>query len=97
MSATRGVAFAAICERWALPTANVAYIGDDSFDLLALVQAGLATTVPNAAAAVRQRRAHWLATLNGGDGAVREMIEAVLRVQGRLDELVQRYLTGGGS
>jgi len=25
------------------------------------------------------------------------MIEAVLRVQGRLDELVQRYLTGSGT
>ena len=92
----KGVAFAAICERWALPAANVAYMGDDWLDLPALVQAGLAATVPNAAAAVRQR-AHWLATLNGGDGAVREMIEAVLRVQGRLDELVQRYLTGSGT
>jgi len=92
----KGVAFASLCERWALPMREVAYIGDDWLDLPALTQAGLAATVPNAAAAVRQR-AHWLASVPGGDGAVRELIEATLRVQGRLDELLQRYLAGAGA
>ncbi len=92
----KGAAFAALCEQWRLPASSVAYVGDDWLDLPAMTQAGLAVTVPNATAAVRQR-AHWLATLNGGDGAVRELIEAVLRVQGRLDELLQRYLAGTGA
>ena len=56
-----------------------------------MMQAGLAATVPNAATAVRQR-AHWLSTLEGGNGAVRELVEAVLRIQGRLDELLKPYL-----
>lgn len=92
----KGVAFAAICQRWALPTREVAYIGDDWLDLPAMTQAGLAASVPNAAAAARQR-AHWLASVPGGEGAVRELIESTLRIQGRLDELLQRYLTGSGA
>ena len=91
----KGVALAGLCERWSMPTAEVAYIGDDWLDLPALLMAGLAATVPNGAAAVRQR-AHWLAGVPGGEGAVRELVEAILRVQGRLDELLQRYLRGGG-
>ena len=82
-----------ICWRWNVPLNEAAYIGDDWLDLPALTIAGLAATVPNAAAAVRQR-AHWLATNSGGAGAVRELIEAILRVQGRLDELLQPYLRG---
>jgi 3-deoxy-D-manno-octulosonate 8-phosphate phosphatase (KDO 8-P phosphatase) len=89
----KGVALTALCERWCVPLSEVAYIGDDWLDLPALTIAGLAATVPNGAAAVRQR-AHWLASLDGGNGAVRELVEAILRVQGRLDELLQRYLRG---
>jgi 3-deoxy-D-manno-octulosonate 8-phosphate phosphatase (KDO 8-P phosphatase) len=92
----KGEAFLALCARFALPPANVAYIGDDWLDLPAMQLAGLAATVPNAAAAVRQR-AHWLSSVNGGDGAVREFIEAVLRTQGKLDGLLQTYLRGEGA
>ena len=89
----KGVALAAIAERWAIPLSDVAYIGDDWLDLPALAIAGLAATVPNGAAAVRQR-AHWLASVDGGSGAVRELIEAILRAQGRLEELLQGYVRG---
>jgi 3-deoxy-D-manno-octulosonate 8-phosphate phosphatase (KDO 8-P phosphatase) len=92
----KGDAFLALCEKFSLPPANVAYVGDDWLDLPAMQLAGLAATVPNAAAAVRQR-AHWLASVNGGDGAVREFIEAVLRVQGKLDGLLATYLKGEGA
>ena len=90
---SKGTAFAAICGRWNVPLNEAAYIGDDWLDLPALALAGLAATVPNATAAVRQR-AHWLASVPGGSGAVRELVEAILRVQGRLDELLQPYLRG---
>jgi 3-deoxy-D-manno-octulosonate 8-phosphate phosphatase (KDO 8-P phosphatase) len=90
---SKGPAFAGICERWNLSVTSVAYIGDDWLDLPALAMAGLAATVPNGAAAVRQR-AHWLAGVPGGSGAVRELVEAILRVQGRLDEMLQPYLSG---
>ncbi len=85
-----------LVEHWQLPLASVAYVGDDWLDLPAMAIAGLAATVPNAAAAVRQR-AHWLASVGGGEGAVRELIEAILRVQGRLDGLLTAYLEGRGA
>ena len=93
---SKGSAFAAICERWNVPLHEAAYIGDDWLDLPALALAGLAATVPNAAAAVRQR-AQWLSGVPGGSGAVRELVEAILRVQGRLDELLQPYLRGAAA
>jgi 3-deoxy-D-manno-octulosonate 8-phosphate phosphatase (KDO 8-P phosphatase) len=93
---SKGTAFAAICERWNVPLNEAAYIGDDWLDLPALALAGLAATVPNAAAAVRQR-AQWLSGVPGGSGAVRELVEAILRVQGRLDELLQPYLRGAAA
>jgi 3-deoxy-D-manno-octulosonate 8-phosphate phosphatase (KDO 8-P phosphatase) len=92
----KGEAFVALCQKFELEPAQVAYIGDDWLDLPAMQLAGLAATVPNAAAAVRQR-AHWLATLDGGNGAVREFVEAVLRVQGKLDGLLEKYLKGDGA
>jgi 3-deoxy-D-manno-octulosonate 8-phosphate phosphatase (KDO 8-P phosphatase) len=92
----KGEAFLALCEKFQLEPAQVAYIGDDWLDLPAMQLAGLAATVPTAAAAVRQR-AHWLATLEAGEGAVREFVEAVLRVQGKLDGLLEKYLKGEGA
>lgn len=85
-----------LAERWQLPLAQLAYIGDDWLDLPAMALVGLAATVPNASAAVRHR-AQWLASAAGGEGAVRELIEAILRVQGRLDGLLAAYLEGRGA
>jgi 3-deoxy-D-manno-octulosonate 8-phosphate phosphatase (KDO 8-P phosphatase) len=93
---SKGPAFAAICARWNLSPENVAYMGDDWLDLPAMMQSGLAATVPNASAAVRQR-AHWLANVEGGSGAVRELVEAVLRAQGKLDPLLAQYMKGEGA
>ncbi|MEQ1596353.1 MAG: HAD family hydrolase [Casimicrobium sp.] len=93
---SKGVGFTNICARWGVPMNEVAYIGDDWLDLPAMALAGLAATVPNGAAAVRQR-AHWLANAPGGSGAVRELVESILRVQGRLEEMVQRYAAGTGA
>jgi 3-deoxy-D-manno-octulosonate 8-phosphate phosphatase (KDO 8-P phosphatase) len=92
----KGETFLALCEKFQLAPANVAYIGDDWLDLPAMQLAGIAASVPNAAPAVRQR-AHWLSEADGGSGAVREFVEAALRVQGKLDGLLEKYLKGEGS
>ncbi len=91
----KGAALERLARQWQLPLSAIAYIGDDWIDLPALAIAGLAATVPNAAPAVRQR-AHWQASLPGGQGAVRELIEAILRVQGHLEPLLARYQAGEG-
>jgi 3-deoxy-D-manno-octulosonate 8-phosphate phosphatase (KDO 8-P phosphatase) len=61
---------------------EVAYIGDDLPDLPLLQRAGLAVAVANAAPEVK-RAAHYVTVRSGGDGAVREVIELIVKAQGK--------------
>ena len=70
---------------------EVAFIGDDLTDLPLMGQAGLAVAVADAVAAV-QAHAHYVTKLKGGKGAVREVIELILKAQGRWDDIVKSYL-----
>ena len=74
--------------------AEVAYMGDDIVDLPVLGRAGLAAAPSDAAADVRSR-VHWVSTAKGGDGAARELIELILRAQGRWESVVAAYLSEG--
>ena len=67
------------------------FMGDDLLDLPVLTSAGLAATVPDAPASVRER-AHWVSSRPGGRGAVRELCELILSAQGQLERLTARYL-----
>ena len=69
----------------------VAYMGDDLIDLPVLARAGLAAAPADAAPQVRER-SDWVSALPGGRGAVRELIELVLRAQSRWDDVTARYL-----
>ena len=61
---------------------EVAYVGDDLPDLPLLERVGLAVAVANAAPEVK-RAAHFVTARSGGDGAVREVIEIVVKAQGK--------------
>ncbi len=61
--------------------AEVACMGDDLADLPMLRRAGLAVAPADAVAEVR-RMAHWVSGRGGGRGAVREVLEALLRARG---------------
>lgn len=61
---------------------QVAYIGDDLNDLELLGQVGLAITVPEGASELRAR-AHYITGRRGGRGAVREVVELILKSQDR--------------
>jgi 3-deoxy-D-manno-octulosonate 8-phosphate phosphatase (KDO 8-P phosphatase) len=74
---------------------DVAYMGDDIVDLAVLQRAGLSAAPADAVAEVTSR-VHWVSSRNGGDGAARELIELILRVQARWDEVVASYLTPPG-
>lgn len=69
---------------------EVAFVGDDLTDLALMAQAGLAVAVADAVAEVRER-AHYVTTANGGNGAIREVVELILKAQGRWDDLVKSY------
>jgi 3-deoxy-D-manno-octulosonate 8-phosphate phosphatase (KDO 8-P phosphatase) len=73
-------ALAALCKRLGIPTSAVAMMGDDLPDLAALGQVGLALAPANAVAEVK-RAAHWVARRRGGDGAVREAVEMLLKAR----------------
>jgi len=71
---------------------RVAYLGDDLVDLPVLMRCGLSFAPADAAPEVKDRVDHLLAT-PGGAGAVREMVEWILRARGDWDELVDTYLS----
>ena len=68
------------------------YIGDDLGDIAIMRRVGLAVAVADAAEDTKAT-AHYVTTRNGGDAAVREVIELILKAQNRWDELVAQVVT----
>ncbi len=69
---------------------EVAYMGDDLLDLPVLARAGLSAAPADAAREVRER-VHWVSRARGGEGAGRELVELVLRAQGKWDAVVAAF------
>jgi 3-deoxy-D-manno-octulosonate 8-phosphate phosphatase (KDO 8-P phosphatase) len=69
---------------------EVAYIGDDLIDIPLLRRVGLAVAVADAVDEVKAA-AHLITQRPGGQGAVREVIELILRAQDHWDSLIERY------
>lgn len=84
-------AFHSLLERLGLAAEEVACVGDDVVDLPVLRRAGLAIAVDDAHELVREH-AHWITARPGGRGAAREVCELIMRAQGTLPALWERYL-----
>ena len=69
---------------------EVAFIGDDLNDIPLMKRAGLGIAVADAALDARES-AHYVTQLAGGYGAVREVIELILKAQGRWNDLTADY------
>jgi YrbI family 3-deoxy-D-manno-octulosonate 8-phosphate phosphatase len=69
---------------------QVCYIGDDLTDLPVIRHVGLGVAVADAAAEVRAAAAH-VTESAGGRGAVRELVELILKAKSRWEEVIQRY------
>jgi 3-deoxy-D-manno-octulosonate 8-phosphate phosphatase (KDO 8-P phosphatase) len=65
-----------------LDDSEVAYVGDDLPDLSILTRVGLAVAVANAVPEVKSR-AHYVTQTSGGAGAMREVVELILKAQGK--------------
>ena len=78
-------------ERLGIQPAEILYVGDDLNDLPAFEVAGVRVSVPNACEEVRQR-ADWTTAAPGGRGAVREVVERLLRAQDRWEEAGSGFL-----
>ena len=70
---------------------EVAFVGDDLVDIPIMNRAELAVAVADAVEEVRSA-AHYVTRAKGGRGAVREVIEIILKSQGRWHDLVEDYL-----
>jgi len=70
--------------------AEVGYIGDDLTDAPLLARAGLAAAPANARPEVKEM-VHLVTAVAGGDGAVREVVELVLRAQGKWEQILRKY------
>lgn len=77
-------------EQLGLTAEQVCYIGDDLPDLPVIQLVGLGVAVADASPEVRQS-ADYVTKTNGGQGAIREIVEMILKSQRRWDDLIQRY------
>ncbi|MFQ5663825.1 MAG: KdsC family phosphatase [Terriglobia bacterium] len=74
----------------ALRDEQVCYVGDDITDLPLFARVGLAVAVANAHPEAK-RGAHYVTRAAGGHGAVREIIDLLLRAQGHYARLLRQF------
>ncbi|MCC7495815.1 MAG: phenylphosphate carboxylase subunit delta [Fimbriimonadaceae bacterium] len=84
-----------VTARLGLALADCAYVGDDLLDLPSMDLCGLRAAPADALVLVRQK-VDLVLSLPGGRGAVRELIDRVLEVQGRTVEVLHAYYARRG-
>ena len=77
-----------------LDATEVAYVGDDLTDIVVMRRVGLAIAVANARPEVKAAAHHGTAA-SGGDGAVREAVELILKAQGLWAGILEHYEISG--
>lgn len=84
-------AFEEILGKENLGAEDAVFVGDDVIDLPVMRVCGLAIAVKNARPEVK-RAAHYVTPHNGGDGALRDAVEYVLKAQGRWKSIFESYI-----
>ncbi len=79
-----------IIDELQLDPSNVCYIGDDLTDVGLMKSSGMSASVADAADDVK-KVADYVTKSAGGKGAIRELIEMILKSQKRWNELLQGY------
>lgn len=87
--ATKTAAFEECMQKAGLTAEEVAYLGDDLPDMPVSQLAGLAVAVANAAPELKAI-CHYVTRANGGEGAAREVVELILKAQGRWEEAIPK-------
>lgn len=90
----KGPAFDAFLAEHGAEPAQVAYAGDDLLDLPVLGRVGLSFAPADAVPEVRDR-VHRVLQRAGGRGAVRELVETLLRARGDWERVTEPWLGGG--
>lgn len=87
----KGSAFIDTLRKAGLSADEAAFVGDDIVDLPAMRHAGLAIAVDNARAEVK-RESHYTTPHAGGEGALRDAVEFILKAQGKWKAVLNTYL-----
>lgn len=83
-------AFDEICRQAGAAPEEAVFIGDDLPDIPVLQAAGIGVAVANARPEVKAAAA-WATRARGGEGAVREVAEALLRARGHWQAVLERF------
>ena len=83
--------FEDILKQEGLKPEEAAFVGDDVIDLPAMRAGGLAIAVKNARAEVKAE-AHYITPHAGGEGALRDAVEFILKAQGKWKKVVEDYI-----
>ena len=89
--ANKIAAFEQLLQQAGIDEDEVAFVGDDLPDIPIMRRAELAVAVADAVMETRSV-AHYVTRAKGGRGAVREVIELILKAQGRWNDLSDEYL-----
>jgi 3-deoxy-D-manno-octulosonate 8-phosphate phosphatase (KDO 8-P phosphatase) len=79
-----------IMEEKGISEEAIAFVGDDLIDLPILERVGFSATVADGADDVKQR-VDYVSPHKGGERAVREICERILKAQGKWNEITRRY------
>ena len=83
--------FKEIIQKEKISAAEACFVGDDVIDLPVMWNCGLAIAVANARDEVK-KDAHYVTKHRGGDGALRDSLEFILRAQGKWKRVVTQYI-----
>jgi 3-deoxy-D-manno-octulosonate 8-phosphate phosphatase (KDO 8-P phosphatase) len=83
--------FEEIIKQAGVKAAEAAFVGDDVIDLPVMRNCGLAIAVANARDEVKDD-AHYVTPHSGGDGALRDAVEYILKAQGKWKQVVEKYI-----
>ena len=70
---------------------EAAFVGDDVIDLPAMRAGGLVIAVKNSRAEVK-KEAHYVTMHAGGEGALRDAVEFILKAQGKWKKVLEEYI-----
>ncbi len=83
--------FEEIIKRAGIKSSEAAFVGDDVIDLPVMRNCGFAIAVANARDEVKDE-AHYVTPHSGGDGALRDAVEYILKAQGKWKQVVEKYI-----
>lgn len=77
-------------KKFSLSDEDFCYIGDDMPDLPVMSRVGFACAVANAQEEIKNK-AHYVTQRSGGNGAVREVVNIILKAQNKWQEVTKKY------